>query len=749
MAPPRRTLAAVLAATIALTAPVPALAFAQEEGKPNPLEEVDPDLKARKRTPVEEVDPGASPSPGGGSEVAAPPRRTPRPAAASSDEGATPRRKPGQPQVDELLLPVKPKPVGSKPLPTAPTPGEAAPPPTVDSSRTPPKPIKLPKATDAQLLEVWARWKKACVDLDGKAQDTAQLALAQLREELAIQDLEPFSVGFIREAEKRQKGGDAPGAVSLAAAAAQLSPHLPAAHFALAEARFRADAVGVTEWGPPLGAGLKQLWTDPRYARPALADVGAGSLFSLVATAVAAVLMLFARKLRYLHHDFHHLFPRTAAPWQSAAMAALLLSLPVVFRAGLAPLLLVLFAASCLYLSTAERAVGAALVASLGLVPLLGGALTTATAFSATPAEDVYALERGGLEAAPAAERVARRVSEGKADYAELYALGRYQLRRGQLEGALDRFKAAATRRPSDARLLTNVGNAMLARGDTDGAADMYTSAAQADASLAAPLYNVSKLYARRAKVLRTELVGEELDRAHTARDRANTLDPALTHREDPPEDDLALNRFLLSPELTAGELTALAGQDGQGGKVVEQLAATLVGPPGLFSFLYPLAAAAALFALGFASRTGAACRGCQKCGRPVCKKCDPELPAQSELCAQCVNVFVKKNAVAAPLKVRKQYEVEQHQTRVGRLSYLFGLVCSGAGHVFYGLPVRGVAYTFLFLFVGFSAFYRQGVLRPPYGSAPLMLRLVPLGLTFLAVYLLSLRGLYRRQEDA
>jgi hypothetical protein len=243
--------------------------------------------------------------------------------------------------------------------------------------------------------------------------------------------------------------------------------------------------------------------------------------------------------------------------------------------------------------------------------------------------------------------------------------------------------------------------------------------------------------------------VGQELERGHAARDRANALDPSLARRVDPPEDDLAMNRYLLSPALPVSELDALAGAEGQADKVVEQLSAALVGRPGWLSWLYPAAAAVALFGLGFASRSGAVSRACDKCGRPVCKKCDPDLPAQSELCAQCVNVFVKKNAVAAPLKVRKQLEVDRYQVRVSRLSYLFGLVCSGAGHVFYGLPVRGVAYAFLFLFVGFSVFYRQGVLRPPYASAPMLLRLVPLGLTFLAVYLLSLRGLYKRQEDA
>lgn len=743
MAPPRRTLAAALVATLAFAA-VSALA---QEGS-NPLEEVDPDLKAKKKNPLEEVDPGGSRS---GETETAPPRRGPKGAAGSSESGqyeSQVKRKPGQPEVDPLLLPVKPKPVGSKPLPVGPSGGEAAPPPAVDASRAPAKPIKLPRSSDAQVLEAWERWKKASKDLDGKGQEAALLQLTQLREELGIADLEPISFGIIREAEARAKGGDAPGAVALASAAVQLSPHLPAAHFALAEARFRTDMAGVPEWGAALWNGVRELWTDPRYARPALGDLGAGMLFALTATALAAVLMLFARKARYFHHDFHHLFPRAAAPWQSAAMLALLLSLPVVFRAGLAPLLLVLFAASCLYLSTAERAVGAALVACLGVVPLLGGMLTTATAFSGTPAEDAYALERGGLDAAPAAERVSHRASDGKASYAELYALGRYQLRRGQLEGALERFKLAAAKRPSDARLLTNVGNAMLAKGDSDGAADSYKSASQADGTLAAPLFNVSKLYARRAKVLRTELVGEELDRSHTARDRANALDPALSKRADPPEDDLAFNRYLISPALGASELDALAA-DEQGDKVVEQLSATLVGRPGLVSWIYPALAAGLFFALGFASRSGAVSRACQKCGRPVCRRCDPELPAQSELCAQCVNVFVKKNAVAAPLRVRKQLEVDRHQTRVGRLSYLFGLICSGAGHVFSGLPLRGVAYTFLFLFVGFSVFYRQGVLRPPYASAPLLLRLLPLGLTFLLVYLLSLRGLYKRQEEA
>lgn len=724
---------------------LPAAAALAQTGQ-NPLQEVDPDARRR---PAEEAETDPEPPDERPPDLPPLPDKSTRPAP-DEDRPVVPRR-PGVPEVDPLLLPVKPKPVGSKPLPVGPPGSDSpVPAPSVDPNRQPPRPIRLVQASNTQLLERWQQWRKAVVSLDAKAQEQAQAQLFQLKDDLGIQDLEPFAVGFLRESDARRRASDAVGAVNLALAAVQLAPHLPAAHFALAEAHFHADFSSVGQYLPALKDGLYQLWTDPRYARPALADVGAGLLFALVATAVAVVVTLFARRVRYFFHDFHHLLPRAAATWQSAALAIILLSLPVVFRLGLAPLLLTLFAAVCLYLSTLERAVGAVLVASLGVLPMLASELTERTAFAGTVAKDVYLVERGGLDAEPAAARILKRAGEGRAEFAELFALGRYQLRRGRLDEALEHFKLAAAKRATDARLLTNVGNAMLAKDDTDGAADMYRTAAQADGALAAPLFNVSKLHARRAKVLRDELVGEELDRSHNARERANQIDPVLVRREDPPEDNLVLNRFLLSPELPEEEIKALASAGEQAEKVSDQLSARLLGSAGArLSWLYPIAGAALLFALGFAvARSGAASRACQKCGRPVCRRCDRDLPAASLLCAQCVNVYVRKNAVTAPTKVRKQLEVEQYRTRMGRLSYLFGLLCSGAGHLFSGLPLRGTLYSFLFLFVAFSVFYRQGVLRPPYAATPSLLRLLPLGAVFVLVYLLSLRGLYKRQAD-
>jgi uncharacterized membrane protein YhhN len=117
-------------------------------------------------------------------------------------------------------------------------------------------------------------------------------------------------------------------------------------------------------------------------------------------------------------------------------------------------------------------------------------------------------------------------------------------------------------------------------------------------------------------------------------------------------------------------------------------------------------------------------------------------------MCGQCVNVFARKSEVPAALRVRKQIEVERHRVRRGRVSYAFGLLLSGTGHLFAGLPIRGALYAFIFLFVVFNLFFRHGVLRAPYGTLPVALRLGPLAAVLLIVYLASLFGLYRRQSS-
>jgi tetratricopeptide (TPR) repeat protein len=633
------------------------------------------------------------------------------------------------------------KPDGSKPG-TPPPP--AAPPPPV---RTPPPPILSPRVTDANLLAVWKRWKDAQASLDTAGAAAAQKELVTLRAEVGAMDLESLSMGFLRVAEARRQAKDEASAMQLTELAVQLSPNLPYARLTLAEAWLRRSPGAVGQYLGEVKGALGTLLRDPRYRRPALADLGTAGLLAVLATAVVGVGVLFARRVRYFFHDFHHFFPRVTARWQSGALAVLLLTTPVVFRLGLVQVLLVLLAVVALYLSVVERVVGVVLVALVALVPLAAGQLAQSTAFAGTVAEDVYVLERGGIAAEEVAARVRERFAQQSAGFAELFALGRFEARRGQLEEAITHYKAASALRSGHAALLVNLGNALLASGDDSGAGQLYTQAMQADPSSPAPPFNLAEVYRRRAKVAPDDEVGAENQRASDALAAAQRLEPSLLMWERPKDERLLMNLLLMSPPLPMEDLPA-AELEELGKRVEEQLARGLLGGSGALSMLLALAGAGLAFLWGFAGGTLKASGSCERCGRSVCRRCDKDLPAGGKMCAQCVNAFSRKGLVPPQMRARKQLEVERHRRWASRASYVLGALISGAGHLFAGLPVRGALYAFLFLFAVAGVFVRNGVVRAPYGEVPLYLKLIPLLLLLIPLHLLTLRGLFRRQQE-
>jgi tetratricopeptide (TPR) repeat protein len=423
----------------------------------------------------------------------------------------------------------------------------------------------------------------------------------------------------------------------------------------------------------------------------------------------------------------------------------LLLSLPWVLRLGVMPAVLVVFALGAAYLSATEAMVAGTLIALLGIAPVAARWLAMETSFAETPAEDVYHLERGGLEASAAAEQVKKRALDKRAVFEELFALGRYELRRGQLDLALDHLQQAAGKRTAYPRLLTNLGNAMFAKGDLEGAAESYVAAGSLDPSFAPSFFNLGVLYTRKAASLPPEAAASEVQKAQSALDTVLRLQPSLL-RSDLTQETLA-NRALISPPLPMADLLSLTGAAESELRVQSQLSAQLLGNlDSSLSWAFPLAAVGVLGLIGAVLRKTRASKACGRCGRPVCRRCDPELSRGSVLCQQCVNVFARKNVVGPPVKIRKQIEVAQFRLRIERLSYLFGVLCSGAGHVFSGLPVRGTVHAFIFLFILSNIVFRRGVIRYPYGIEPLFMRLTPLGIALVAVYLLSLRGLYKQQ---
>jgi tetratricopeptide (TPR) repeat protein len=714
---------------------LPATKASAQIDMPTPLQEVDPDAV---QEPAPEED---------DSDVYEDEEPTPRRGSKKKPKG----RAPEEEEAEEVAAPeVKPPTKPGEPAKPAEAPAAAAtPPPKPDApARLPPPPLLSPRVSDADLLVVWERWKEARKKGDSAASKQGRADLVKLRDEVSASDFDAFSVSLVREAREKMEAKDLAGAVQLAEAAVELSPNLPYARFALADAYVRKEPGSVGKYVGEFKTGMGTLTRDPRFWKPALGNLGAMALLALLATAVAVVGVFFLRRVRYALHDFHHLFPRGTAKWQSLAVAAAVLVMPVLLGLGVLPVLLVLLGATVLYLTVAERAVAAVLVALVGLIPVAAGQIARATAFVGTAAEDVYVLERGGFAGDDAAARVLARHGEKQATFAELFALGRYQARRGRLEDAAAAYKAAAALRQNNALLLTNFGNVLLASGDHEGAIRLYQEASQADGRLAAAPYNLGQVHRRQARAVTDDKVGAELERANEVISVAQRLDSTLVGREVPPDDRLLVNHLLLYPVLPTKDLMSLADGRLAGLRVETQLNRLLLGSHGTFALFYPLAMALLLFLWGSARDRLQATKSCDKCGRPVCRRCDPELGRGAFMCSQCTNVFARKGVVPEPLRARKQAEVQRHQTWMNRAALALGALVSGAGHLFAGLPVRGALYAFLFLLALAGVVLRDGVLRAPYGEAPLYLKLLPVGLLILPLYLLSLRGLRKRQTE-
>ncbi len=611
----------------------------------------------------------------------------------------------------------------------------------------PPATIVVKPLSDADLEQAWVRWKQVEVGTDVKAEQQARAELLAVKEKIGATDMDAWAMGLLRVSQEHEARGDSGAAVEMAVTASELAPSLPSAWVGLARAYFQADPSGVGRYLSALGTAIARVPGDPRYSQPALADLAAILILALVLTTIAVVAVLFLRRAYYFFYDFHFFFPRSASRWQTSALAVLLLALPVVFRLGLAPSLLAFFAATTLYLTTPERVVAAALIGALGLVPTLGAFAVDRTTFAGTPAEDLFALERGGPGLDPLAQRWEALAAEDKVGFAEHFVLGRYHLRRGRLEQAIGHFRKALTLNPDHVGTRVNLGVAFFLQGDLENSRSVLEGVAK-ESGNAKAFFNLGRLYQRRVAVYGDAAAGE-VGKQLSAFSDALLADPTLPRvagdeRLTGLVDGVSLIRTV---PLDRGDILALAKGGDPAVRVGSQLASMVLGDlPEFIAPFFPLLVALALVAFGRLSLTLQTARECNKCGNPVSHRGDPDVSAGSQMCTQCINVFAKKNVVAPSLKVRKQLEIARYQSRVERTGLILGALFSGMGHVFSGVPVRGAIYGFFFSLAVAGLVLRQGVLRPPFDPLPLFVRVGPMVLLAVVVYLVSLTALRRKQ---
>lgn len=611
----------------------------------------------------------------------------------------------------------------------------------------PPPEYLVRQLTDADLEQVWQRWKKVETGNDFKAEQAARAELLSAMRSVGATAMDSWAMGLLRLSSAHAARGDSGAAVEIAITAPQLSPSLPSAWVGLSRAYFQADPSGLGRTQAAMATAIALQASDPRFSRAVVADVAATALLALVLTALAVIGVLFLRWARLFFFDFHFFFPRVVARWQTTALAMLLLSLPLVFRLGLVPVLLALFAATTLYLTTRERIVAAGLLAVLGLVPTVAGLVVDHTAFAGTPADELFTIERGGPGIEGLVKKYEALALEDKVGFAERYVLGHHHLRRGRLDQAAGHFRRALAINPEHLGTTVNLGVLFFLQGDLENSRSVLEGVTKTTRSAAA-FYNLGRVYQRRVQVYGDSAAGE-VGRALDAFSQAAQLDPSLptvVFDQKPPAQVFA-NELVRTVGLEPSLLEAYARAGDAGERVRSQLTLMLLGdlPAGVAPF-FPGLMALLVVGLGSLNRGVAAARECNRCGKPVSVRSDPEVSAGSLLCTQCVNAFAKKNVVAPSLKVRKQLEVARYQNRLERTGLVLAALWSGMGHVFAGLPVRGAVFGFFFIAAVAGTFMRTGLLRTQYEAIPSVIKLAPLVALALILYVTSLRSLRRKR---
>jgi tetratricopeptide (TPR) repeat protein len=605
--------------------------------------------------------------------------------------------------------------------------------------------IILPPEKSADIQQHWSARRDYLHDRDERRADDEEQRVRLLKDDLAIENLFFISGALVRESQDALAQGTPAIALARCKLAVALSPALPEAHTCLARALLADNIVAVKPAVSELITAARESLGDPRISRALLANLMSVLFFGLLAAGSAFVLVLFLRYAPLYGHDVHHLFPIGARRWQTKMLAGVLILLPVFLQLGPLPLIFTVLLACALYTSTLEAAVSCALLLALAASPWVATAIGRVAAFGG-PAVDVWLVEHG-VGTQPEMTRLQKRL-EVNNELAVDFALGRKAKRDGDLATAeklyLRALESPGASSAGLAAVRNNLGNVYLLEGDTAKALAQYQSAIDLRETMAAPHFNISralglggvetleKVQTEQARAL--ELDRESIDRFTGGQLQANKKSNKFVM-------DVTLDDSLLEPLLDAEERVA----DPVGDEVRAQLAGPL---PVDWAWVLPIVAGAVFFVLHLSRGKLKPSDRCERCGREVCKRCDPDARPNEQLCAQCVNVFIRRTGVDAAERIRKEYAVQAYHKRRETIARVLNMI-SGAGHVMMGYPIRGMIFLVLTGSLIASIVFWGGLLHDPI-AVRTGISLFRVGVTaagLIAVYALCLRDLIARQR--
>ena len=638
-------------------------------------------------------------------------------------------------------------PVLAEEVPAPPLPVAAAPAPVTAAVMLPAtnRAVLMPAGRSPDIQVHWAARREFVRERDDRRADDEEQRVRALKDDLAIENL--FSVGsaLVREGEIALAKGASAVAMHRCKLAVELAPALPAAHACLARAQFAESPTSINAVFAQLGVAATAAMADPRISRAVLANLLAALFVGGLVAALAFIVVLLLRHANLYAHDVHHLVPGGTRGWQARMLAAVLLLSPVLLQMGPVPLLFTSLIACAIYASTAEVAISLSLLVGLALSPWAAEEIGRTAVFSG-PAVDIWLVEHGE-GTGPEMGRLQKRF-ESTTELPVAFALARKAKRDGDLATA-ERLYLRGMQVPGYssaglAAVRNNLGNVYLLQGETAKAIAQYQQAIDLNESLAAPHFNVSRALAMGGvdtleKVQAEQARALQLDRAGL---EAFTGGQLQANRKS--------NKFVMDVPLDSSQLEPLIEAQERGADAVsDEVRAHLAGSlPAAMGTAMPILTAVMVLMLHLLRDRIRPSGRCDRCGREVCKRCDPDARPAEALCAQCVNVFIRRSGVDAQERARKEYAIEAYHHR-RHLMVRALAVLSGAGHVMMGYTVRGIAFLLVTASLLASVVLWRGVTREPlaiHGGVS-FLRVALTALLLLGVYALCLRDLLARQR--
>lgn len=600
--------------------------------------------------------------------------------------------------------------------------------------------IRPPSGSVADLSALWEQRRIHLSQRDFELAGQDLERFLQLKEELDIRNLYGRAQVLLREALKARRAEDLKLAGKLVEAAVAAAPDMPAVYMGRASLWFAQNPLGV---GRVLGALMdasRAAFADPLSLNRFLVDLITGLLMGLVLAAGIFVLVQFLRYLRLFFHDFHHLFPAGVAQLQTGFLAVLVILVPVIFRTGLVSVLIVWALIAWVYQQRRERIVTFLVVVFLAMIPFALNWIVAGVNLPETLIGDVAAVERG---AAPSRSigRLKAYLEEDPGSEVVLASLGGYYKRTGEMALARGYLERAIGAHPESAVLHNNLGNVLFLTGDLTGALKHYDRAADKRPDLAEPYYNLSRAYSARL----------DLDKAREHRRDANRLDAEGVRRWIKMAKTGRARDAVIDIPLPDKWLRAAIGK--RDGHELREAAETIwenwggVGSTGAFPYVG--AGVIALMVLLLLLRGKIYISGpCVRCGRPVCRRCNSELPDDTT-CGQCFHAFSHKDQVDAKSRIAKEIQIRHYRLRKERLARFITFVLPGVGQMVKDRPLRGA----LFLAVSCCVLTQvllggDGLMVDPHslGTGIDWIKFVPLMILFAGTYAWAVLDAFRAE---